>query len=302
MRADRRVWAAALYAVFLLGPRPACAESVILNFQVANLRPFGYVIGDTIERRIELEAARPFALESGKLPKPGRVNTWLDLQKVKLASDVGLHSTRYQLTLTYQLINSPEALETLALPKVSLRFVHGSKAVVQEVPEFLFNAAPITPPQVLAREGLDVMRPDQPPPPIPETEHRILFTFFLSVSMLTLLYMGYLRFGLPWQGPRPFAWAYRDLRRLAKQADGEHAFREGLRRVHRAFNQTAGRPLFAEQLEAFFAEHPRFAQMQSTTQKFFELSRSEFFGIGAGERPMNWLLTFCRDWRTVEAE
>ncbi len=302
MRADRLALAAALYAVLFLVPRPVCADFAILEFQVADPRPFGYVIGDTIERRIEVEATRPFALETDKLPKVRRANAWLDLQKVKLTSNPGLRSVRYRLTLTYQLINSPEALETLALPKVSLRFVHGSKAVVQEAPEFLFNAAPITPPQVLAREGLDVMRPDQPPSPIPETEHRILFTFFLSVSMLTLLYMGYLRFGLPWHGPRPFAWAYRDLRRLAKQADGEHAFREGLRRVHRAFDQTAGRPLFAEQLEAFFAEHPRFAQMQSTTQKFFELSRSEFFGIGAGERPMNWLLTFCRDWRAVEAE
>ncbi|MGH8743431.1 MAG: hypothetical protein ACREUY_04050 [Burkholderiales bacterium] len=265
-------------------------------------RPFGYVIGDVIERRIEAEVAKPFALDPDKLPKVQRANAWLDLQKVKLASEVGLRSTHYRLTLTYQLINSPEAVETLALPKVSLRFVDGSKAVVQEAPVFLFNAAPITPLQVLAREGLDVMRPDQPPAPIPETAHRIMFMFFLSVLMLALCYAGYLRFGLPWQRPRPFAWAYRDLRQLAKQADGEHAFREGLRRVHRAFDQTAGRPLFTEQLEAFFAEHPRFAQMQNTTQKFFELSRSEFFGIGASERTMNWLLTFCRDWRAVEAE
>lgn len=302
MRADRRVWAAALYAVLFLGPRPACAESVILNFQVANPRPFGYVIGDTIERKIDTEVLKPFALETGKLPKAGRVDTWLDLQQIELASDVGLHSTRYQLTLTYQLINSPEAVENLTLPKVSLQLEAGGKVAVQEAPEFFFSAAPITPPQVLAGEGLDVMRPDQPPPLIPETTHRVLFMLFLSVLILALLYMGYLRFGLPWQAPRPFARAYRDLRGLARRTAGEEAFRQALRRVHRAFDQTAGRPLFAEQLEAFFAEHPRFAQMQSTTQKFFELSQSEFFGIGADERPMNWLLTFCRDWRAVEAE
>lgn len=301
MRADRLAWAAVLYAVLFLVPRPVCADFAILDFQVANPRPFGYVIGDTIERRIELEAARPFALETGKLPKTGRVNTWLDLQKVNLASSHGLHSTHYRLTLIYQLINSPEAVKNLTLPKVSLRLEAGGKVTVQEAPEFFFSAAPITPPQVLAGEGLDVMRPDQPPPPIPNTAHRILFMFFLSVLILALLYMGYLRFGLPWQAPRPFAWAYRDLRRLAKRTDGEESFRAALRRVHRAFDQTAGRPLFAEQLEAFFAEHPRFAQIQSTTEKFFELSRSEFFGIGVGERPMDWLLTFCRDWRAVEA-
>ncbi|HMK13524.1 MAG TPA: hypothetical protein VK460_00720 [Burkholderiales bacterium] len=302
MRAGKRLWAAALYAVFLLGPRLVCADSAILDFQVANPRPFGYVIGDTLERKIEVEAVRPFALETDKLPKAGRVNTWLDLQKIKLASDIGVRSTRYQLTLTYQLINSPEAVKNLTLPKVSLRLEAGGKVALQEAPEFFFSAAPITPPEVLAGEGLDVMRPDQPPLLIPETVHRVLFMFCLSALTLALLYMGYLRFGLPWQGPRPFAWAYRDLRRLAKRTDSEEAFRQALRRVHRAFDQTARRPLFAEQLEAFFAEHPRFVPMQSTTQKFFELSQYEFFGIGAGERPMDWLLTFCRDWRAVEAE
>lgn len=301
MRADRLAWATVLYAVLFLGQRPVCADSVILNFHVVDPRPFGYVIGDTIEREIAAEVTKPFALETDKLPKAGRANVWLDLQVVKLASDVGLRYTHYRLTLTYQLINSPETVETLALPKVSLRFIGEGRTLVGDVQEFHFTAAPITPPEVLVHEGLDVMRPDQPPPLIPETAHRIRLMFFLTVLILALLYMVYLRFGLPWQAPRPFAWAYRDLRQLARRADGEEAFREALRRVHRAFNQTAGRPLFAEQLEAFFAEHPRFAQMQSTTVKFFELSRVEFFGIGAGERPMDWLLAFSHDWRAVEA-
>ena len=301
MRAHKRVWPTVLYAVLFLGPRPACAESVILDFQVANPRPFGYVIGDTIERKIEVEVPRPFALENSKLPKAGRVDTWLDLQEVKLASSPGLHSTHYRLTLIYQLVNSPEAVENLALPKISLRFVNGNRTMTQDAPEYFFSAAPITPPEVLGGEGLDVMRPDQPPMPISDALHRVLFLFSLSVLILALLYMSYLRFGLPWRGPRPFAWAYRDLRRLAKRADGEEAFRQAMRRVHRALDQTAGRPLFREQLSPFFAEHPRFARMQSTTEKFFEISQSEFFGTGAGEPPMDWLLSFCRNWRAVEA-
>jgi len=302
VRPDNRVWTAALCAILFLSMRPASANSPILNFQVANPRPFGYVIGDTIKQTIELEAAKPFQLDTGKLPKTGRLGTWIALQEIKLATMPGLNSNRYRLNLTYQLINSPEAVKTLSLPKLSLQLVSGEKVVAQEVPEFTFSAGPLTPPHTPAAEGVYLMRPDHLPPLISPTMHRVWFFFFLSILLLALLYMGYLRFGLPWGGPRPFAWAYLDLRRLAKRADSDEAFRQALRRMHRAFDQTAGRPLFRGELDAFFAQRPRFAQMRANTEKFFKLSQNEFFGIGAGERPMQWLLRFCRDWRGAEAE
>jgi len=301
VRAHKRVWRVALYALVFFGALPACADSVIRDFQVVNPRPFGYVIGDTIKRRIETEVSRPFALENDKLPKVGRAGTWLDLREIKLDRSPRLGSTHYRLTLTYQLVNSPEAVENLALPKVSLSFASGNKVVAQNAPEYLFSAAPITPPQVLGGEGLDAMREDQPPIPIPNTLHRVLFLLSLAISILALLYMAYLRFGFPWQRPRPFALAYRDLRRLAKEAGSDEAFRQGMRRVHRALDQTAGRPLFPGELDKFFVKHPRFANMQRPTQRFFEISQSEFFGKGAREQPMEWLVKFCREWRAAEA-
>ncbi|HYA19041.1 MAG TPA: hypothetical protein VEG25_00105 [Burkholderiales bacterium] len=298
---DNRIWPTALCAVLLLSTQPASANSPILSFQVQDPRPFGYVIGDTIERTIELEALKPFQLDTGKLPKTGRAGTWVALQTVKLATSSHLHSIRYRLALTYQLINSPEAVKHLTLPKVNLELMSGDKAIVQQVPEFTFSAGPLTPPHTPAAEGMYLMRPDQAPPLISQRMHRVWFFSFLAILILALLYMAYLRFGLPWGGPRPFAWAYRDVRRLAKQADGDEAFRLALRRVHRAFDQTAGRPLFQGELGVFFVEHPRFARMRSTSERFFEISQNEFFGTGAGERPMQWLLTFCRDWRAAEA-
>ena len=301
MRPDNKLRAAALCAVLFLSMRSACADSPILNFQVEDPRPFGYVIGDTLERTIRLEAAKPFQLDTGKLPKTRRVGAWLELQKVNVASSPRLHSNHYRLMLTYQLINSPEAVKSLSLPKLNLQLVSGDKTVMQEVPEFSFNAGPLTPPHTPASEGVYLMRPDNSPPLISQTTQRVWFFFFLLILILALLYAVYLRIGLPWAGARPFAWAYRDVRRLARQAEGDEAFRQALRRLHRAFDQTAGRPLFRVELDVFFAEHPRFAQMRSTTEKFFEISQNEFFGIGAGERSIHWLLAFCRDWRAAEA-
>lgn len=297
MRSQGRLW----FAVWFVSAGLARADSGIHDFQVTDPRPFGYVIGDVLERRVSLEVAKPLLLQSGKLPKVGRSNAWLELRELKSSRNDDLNAVRYELVFAYQLLNSPEEIKTLELPKIMLHFAGEDKTFERQVPEFLFTVAPITPVEPLARAGLDILRHDRPPVPVPTAAHEIVLAICLASTVLALFYLAILRFGLPWQRSRPFARAYRQVRKLANKPGGEQSFREALQRLHRAFDQTAGKTLFAEQLDAFFMERPDFGGLKSATEQFFELSHREFFGEGAHERPMQWLLAFCRDWRALEA-
>ncbi|MGH8751258.1 MAG: hypothetical protein ACREUV_06100 [Burkholderiales bacterium] len=294
------MWNKCLVVCALLAARAACADPAFTNFAVSNPRPFGYVIGDTLERTLSFEVAKPYALENEKLPKTGRTNTWLELRSLTVNKKNYSRSTYYELSAVYQLTNSPEEIKTLALPPITLHFAGENKTIQQKAPEFLFSAAPITPAEILTREGLDVLRPDKAPAPVAYFAHAVALAFFLAAALSAVLIAAYLHFGLPWQRARPFARAYREVRKLTRKARGEAQLRAAFRQVHRAFDETAGKALFAEQLGAFFSAHPRFGALQNATQNFFALSQREFFGNESGARELDWLLTFCRDWRNQE--
>src|SRR5690606_6133534 len=107
------------------------------------------------------------------------------------------------------------------------------------------TAAPLAPVHVLARAGLDVMRPDIPPAVISARGPALRLAAYALAAALILLQFAYRRYGfaLPWR-PGPFARAYRELRAYAARDDAA-AYRAMLRRLHRAFDETAGRSVFA---------------------------------------------------------
>ena len=101
---------------------------------------------------------------------------------------------------------------------------------------------------------------------------------------------------------RPFARAYRDLRGIARSPFSPETFRAALQRLHRAFDESAGRTLFAEHLDAFFADRPGADGLRAATVDFFALSRGEFFAADAAApaQSLKSLLQFCRRWRERE--
>ena len=248
--------------------------------QVENPRPFGYVVGDLLERRVKLSAIP--AKET--LPQPGRVDDWLELRQVEINGR--------DVAFTYQLMNAPAEVKTLQLPPLTLD-AGDSRVAIAEWP---FTAAPITPPFVLAREGLSEIRADTPPQIIATrgAELRLLL-YALGLAAL-MLWWGYEKFA--WRiSDRPFSRAYRELRSLE---EGDGAYRRALKIVHRAFDEAAGRALFAQELPGFFAKHPRFEAAAADTHKFFSLSEQEFFTANRSERAIGWIISFCRNLSRLE--
>lgn len=275
--------------------------AIDIEIAAHNPRPFGYVVGDTVSRELTLSVKPGYALDEKNLPKPGRLSAWLELRSIDVSEMPAKHGRQYLVNLTYQLPNSPTDVKVVELPADKFSFIGPGKSIDATSGEWPITLAPITPGEVLARDGLEALRPDVLPTGVDATPmRRRLIGYGLALGVI-LLYWAYRYFGIPYLAKtrRPFTRAYRDLNRLSQQ---DSNFLRAVERIHRAFNETAGRSVFIENVDQFLASHGADANLKSLTQQFFELSRKEFFGSAAynSHRSLDWLLNFCRAWRDVE--
>jgi len=276
--------------------------SPVTQTTIAEPRPFGYVIGDLLTRRIVLDAERGATLETDRLPKPGRVSGWFELVRAEHDARRKGANTRYEITLTYQIVNSAPEVGTLALPALRIPFKTAAGTVFQEIPGFIFTAGPLTPQYVRAREGLEEIQADVAPPPMSTLAVRARLALYGAGLCAIVLYLVYSYGGLPFlaRSRGPFARALRSVNAARRHADRQEGMEAALKAVHRAFDETAGATVFGEQLEGFFATHGRFAPLRPAVERFFAGSREQFFGAGSAQLSVPWLATLCRDLRDRE--
>jgi mxaA protein len=286
-----------LLALLWLGSSMASEIEIVPQ----NPRPFGYVVGDTVSRDFVITVKSEYVLDEKTLPKPGRLNAWLELKSVDLGETRILNARQYQMRLTYQLPNSPTEIRVVELPIHKFKFLDHEKSIDAATSEWPITLAPITPDEVLARDGLEAMRPDIRPSGLDTKPIRWRLTAYGSLLASILLYWAYRFFGVPYisKTRRPFTRAYRELNRGKHQ---ELAFSHAVERIHKALNETAGRSLFVENVDGFLAAQHAEENLANMTRQFFQVSRNEFFGSGNADshRSLAWLLSFCAAWRDVE--
>lgn len=75
-------------------------------------------------------------------------------------------------------------------------------------------------------------------------------------------------------------------------------YKQALQAIHRAFNETAGAPIFPGSLQQFIRQRPAFLPLMGEIEAFFERSRYLFFAEGAdvemGRYPLHALEQLCR--------
>lgn len=270
-------------ALLLLATPPAAQDSPSLSVSVTTAEPrgFGYFVGDVLTREVTVTMADPLRLEKASQPVPRRLSYWLDLRSVAIDETAEQGHARYRLKLVYQTFYVPITPTLRTLPAQTLRFADGDEVVTAEIPSFSFVMAPLreVKPSSPAEGPEGYLRPDVVPHVSPTRDSRIGFGAGLLISLAALALYAYYAARWPFRRrpERPFTQTARTLRRLEHKPDG-NAYRSGLIDLHRAFDQTAGQRLLAEDVPHFLATHAQFQPLAPEIKRFFTISRQAFFG------------------------
>lgn len=265
-RAHARLAAALGLAVALLGAMPGARAEV----EVTPPRAFGHVVGDELE-----VVARPArgAPDPASLPRPGRVSRDLALRTAEVSDGA--------VRLRYQVIGAPESVALVEVPAWTLKVRDAGAEVEERIAAIPLTLSALTPPEPVARAGLEGMRPPQPVPPADEQGPRRRLAIYATIAALLGLLYAWSAWGRGWLMPRraPFARARIELARL--RDDVPHAGAEALRIAHRALDTRAGRVLLAPDLDAFLAARSHLAPMRDDLQELFQRSSAAFFADDA---------------------
>lgn len=274
-----------------------------IEMNANNPRPFGYVVGDMLEQELIITTNAGQRIDEKRLPVLGRVNAWLELRAIKIIESSTPANRIYRVKLTYQLPNSPTEVRVIELPSQQFEFSGADKSLKVKSTEWPITLGPITPEEVLARDGLEAMRSDVTPQPIDTSAYRHRMVGYALALAALLLYWCYRYFGIPYlnRQRRPFTRTFRELNLLAKQTE-PNPYSRSIELIHHALNETAGKSLFIGNVEQFLATKRLPPKLVTMTREFFQVSRKEFFadGIAGNRASIDWMLAFCRAWRDIE--
>jgi mxaA protein len=252
-------------------------SSPVLRMERSVERSFGLVVGDLLRSEVLLEVEHPWQLDEPSLEGPGVKDYWIDLiEHAVTRQDLG-DRTRYRIRQVWQTFYFNRETKALDVPRGSVRLLGGAEPLLLELPPFEFTTSPLHETAGLRRdEDGFYLRPDSAPAVRDATGHQQRALAFLVLALLPLAWLGW-RAG--WSGrPRPFARAWRKIRRPVRDVERLTALREGMLSLHRALNEAAGVPLFQAALSRFIAMHPGLAEAQPLIERFFADSHAVFFG------------------------
>jgi len=276
-----------LVAALLLALAPLCATGADeVTVAVEPLRGYGYVIGDEVELRAAIGTPPGYALEEETLPKPGRANAFLELRAVDREGGIlgrFRGDAARRISLRFVVVNSGADVATAQTPPVMLRFKReGAPELTAVVPQVNFTVSPLTPAYVAGVAGLEAMQPDVAAPPV---SARMAYVRLLVYGLGVLVLGGYLAWRQGWLpqrmlGTRSFARAVADIHRL-RGAAMARVQAERARRLHQAFDESAGFAVGGHNLEAFFAAQPWSLALRTEIREFFTGSAQFFYADDA---------------------
>jgi mxaA protein len=290
-------------AVLGFASAAAFAADEVPTLETHEPRAYGYQVGDTLRREVVITLPRGWTLDESSLPQPGGRGSAIELRHMAREDERTAGGRRTVLTLEYQVLFAPVEARTLEIAPSSVRADGATRSATLRIDAAPVTVAPLVPRAVSAREGLGEWQPDRAPPAFDTRVPRARLVLWALLALALLGWLAVVHIGNPWQAARrrPFARAWRELRRLPRQAAGAER-RAACRRLHAALNQAAGEVLFEGGLPGFVERHPRFGALRGDLARFLAASRHEFFGErpGAAEIDPAWLVALSRRLRDAE--
>jgi mxaA protein len=295
---------ASVIASLLLSVSPAAAA--IEAVHVYEPRNFGYFIGDTLERDVEVITSGRTELFTAGLPRPGPLTYWLDLTAISFSERDQGGRRIYDVKLQYQIFYSAIEATNVEIPTLPLKFknpdsvapddavrdgtAEAEQKYTASLPALKLVISPLR--NIIlddlmpekTKELSDIMRPDVPAQEIATApkERRLIASSSALLASMLLLAWHYAVWPFSRRDGRPFTQASRQIRDLLSFGPSEHSYADALLILHRAFDETAGHRLFGEDAEVFVRKHRRYAGIAPRLAAFFESSRLYFFSEDRG--------------------
>jgi mxaA protein len=275
-----------LLVIVLLGALNQHALADVRSVRMIEPRAFGYFLGDTLERTVEIETDPADEIVPASLPRVGPSNYWLELRGIERETERRGDFRIHRLRLSYQVFYAPIDPRKQAIPAIEIAFRGNSGTTTATIPAFTLIISPLR--EIFPDKNTDptetVLRPDFPSVLRRSGETRTLALIALGLS---LAFLALLARDLGWwpfhrRPARPFSRAMRQIGR-AMSEEGADGYRAALLALHRAFDTAAGRRVLAADLDAFLVSHPEHGALRPAVQRFFDASRAVFFGGGHRE-------------------
>ncbi|MES1924408.1 nonribosomal peptide synthetase MxaA [Salinisphaera sp. T31B1] len=262
----------------------AVAQPPAIGLSIDEPRAYGHVVGDRIERALRLRLPDGYRLERSSLPVAGEQSYWLELVAAEVQAEPATGGV-VVVVLDYQLFYAPLQTSRRALPALEIAAVNAAgERLVTPVPAFGFTMSPILeldPDAEFGNPDNDLLLADERPSSQAVNGPRRMTLGALGIALLAGLSWAWTAGWLPGPARGPFARAATRLRQLRRRPAMSDTTATALRTVHRAFDETAHRAVFADDLDAFIAAHPSFADLADDIASFFDFSRRYFFSASA---------------------
>jgi mxaA protein len=281
----RKAGGAALLILACLGAHDG-ALGEVRSVELRTPRAFGYFAGDSVRLEAVVVTNGDTRLNLASLPHPRVLRPWLDLRAVAFDEEKAASGEkRYRLRFDYQLLDAPLEAAERTIPPVTVKFETAGSLADAVVPEWRVLISPL-------RGAL--------PGAVPELMSDIAarpaslgwhIQAMGAAAFGALLALGLLAHHHAWwpfrrRKARPFTAAARAIRHLTNGAQGEGVYRDSLLALHRAFDDAAGKRVFAADIDGFLDGHPEYRSARHEIGQFFAASRRAFYGsdlAGASE-------------------
>ena len=301
----------AAFLLTVLGFPILSQSQVILANEVTEPRNFGYAVGDKIRRELRLDLRDGYRLDVASLPEAGRMDRWLEVAAPEVRTEPIDDGQRYHVVLTYQLFNAPQSIETVAIPQQNLRITSAageSQALTTLIPAMRISVAPLTSAIAADRLSGATLQQDRAPAPVPTAARQSRLGWTMAALFALSLFAAWRRGALAFaaRANLPFARAVRELKGLQVSTGMAAQNAAALKIVHEALNRTAGRAVFAHNVEDFLARHPAYGSLRDDFHQLFAASRQVFFsGDPQDASPgtdVPGLLRLCLRCRSIERQ
>lgn len=251
---------------------------------VVTLRDTGYLLGDVLEERVEMQLPTGFTLDAASLPAPGRVAPWLEVRSAQ--AQAGRSAGLVSVTVNYQIFAEVEQASRVPIPPFNLRIEGGGQARRVAVPEKSFLLSPALP-STLSDQDRE-LKPSPVPPPLPVTGALVALATSVLAALSAAAYLLWAHDLLPFlpRAPGPFARLWRRWRRRAGarwMGRDRRTFDSAerltlLREWHLALNAAAGQTLYASTLQRLFDRAPHLLPLRAQIDALFRRSWQSFYG------------------------